>query len=260
MWNQFKSPTTRWPSTQEVDRLYPRFALLRGDVCTIKINDVVCGAMIELSYGGCSFQVEESDERRLQLMEQNGSTIRVQINWHGKKHVASATISHIKNGRAGLTFLHDKSRDFMFLQEIIAPLCFGAEMAQTNQHRAESVALRMDGLRNGHLSIRNSANGKTIEEVWLRYKRHKISFELQLTPRGLQTRHDIGPGGELTEMTKTAGIDEEILRTGLLIIHGFAQETRNPVLLQAYEFALKAASKTLNFQLKPNQTPMKNTG
>ena len=260
MWSRFKSPNVRWPNAHEHKRLHPRFALLRNDICSVKINDVVAGAMIELSYGGCSFHVDENDERRLQLMEQNGSKIRATISWHGRKHVASATISHIKNGRAGLTFLHDKSTDFVFLQSLIAPMCFGTEMAQATQNRSESAQLRMDGFRNGDLSIRTGGSGGRIEEVWLRYKRHKISFELQVTARGIQTRHDIGPGGELTEMTKTTGIDVEILRTALLIIHGFAQETDNPTVIQAYEFALNAASVPLQIKLKPQGSVLKKTG
>ncbi len=257
MWSRFKSPSSRWSSAhQEVERLYPRFHLLRDDLCTIRIHDTFAGKLIEIGYGGCSFAVEASVERRLQLLQQGGSKITADIELLGHRHQLHAAISHSKAGKVGMCFQHDRSKDFTFLQDFLGPLSFGAEMAAAAAGRQDQVAIRGDGLRNGDVSIRTGGAGGAIEEVWLRYKRHKISFETQITARGISTRHDIGPGGELTEMTRTQGVDPDVLRMALLILHGFAQQHGEALIRDAFDFALQAAAKDLGLSLS-GQKPLR---
>lgn len=245
MTNRLQFPDALRSDDPDSARLYPRFPLADSDECLVRINDMISGKVTEIGIGGCGLTFDRKDEGRLKLLKSQDSTVQIRLDWYGRRHSLNAKISHMSGHRAGICFLHDRSRDLQFLQEFIGPMSFGVEVARLENEQLLQPSARPDGLREGYISVRQSDSADQIESVLIRYMRHKISFELLITSESLRTRHDIGPAGELTEMHETFGIDPDIVRTSLLMLHGFVQEMAMPVIIDAWDFAFSiAADKT----------------
>jgi hypothetical protein len=237
MKNRSQFPDSSRSDDLDSARLYPRFPLAGEEHCVVRINDMIGGKVEEIGIGGCGMISDQKDAGRLNLLKSENSIFRIRIDWYGRSHTLNARISHLSGQRAGICFLHDRSRDLPFLQEFIGPLSFGVEVARVESGQLQQQPVRNDGLHQGYISIRQSDSADQIEGVLIRYMRHKISFELRVTAEGVETSHDIGAAGELTEMHETFGVDPDIVRISLLMLHGFVGEIRTPLLIDAWEFA-----------------------